>query len=523
MNNTTSNGCLFRFFNGGVQVDSWGITPAYRVSEYTGMQGKTCDEYVLTVPASQIGVPIDFTMSPMIVGNSVTDYSFTPYSNICPISGHTGLTAYRTGRNLLDEAALKTYENWSADIAPASSGGSKTTTSNKGFALPGIKAGETYTISFDFGEEFPEFLYFCHAVDGVSDSSTYVTTTGIIKSSHTFTAVDGVYYLRMGLTDSRSSFGVQAAKLHSPMLEPGSSASPYEPYAGESFLVTFPALTANLWDEEWEAGVYDSATGQPSPSTFNIRSKNRIPVRPDTEYFACIGAALKRLKILYYDADGNYLSYEEKDDAAFTTPGNCARIAFSTLNTYGDTYLGDISINFPATATSYVPYSSAVFGGTVDVVTGVLTADRALHDLGDSSWAPVNNNEASRTQGLFAAALPSDAYSVPTYSSTDVPDILSDAFIARPNWYFLSPGRDPGEAAFTQYNKQVYMNWSALSGKTNAEAKAALTGVIACYRLAAPVTFQLDPQTVQMLKGANNLRNDAGDSTVTYVGTEEGE
>ena len=120
----------------------------------------------------------------------------------------------------------------------------------------------------------------------------------------------------------------------------------------------------------------------------------------------------------------------------------------------------------------------------------------------------------------IAAALPGDAYSVPTYSSADIPDILSDTFHARPNWYFLSPGRGPGEAVFSQYNKQVCVNWSALSGKTNEEAKAALTGVIVCYRLATPVTCRLDPQTVRMLKGANNLWNDAGNSTVTYVGTD---
>ena len=190
------------------------------------------------------------------------------------------------------------------------------------------------------------------------------------------------------------------------------------------------------------------------------------------------------------------------------------------LGSTASAYESFFGTSFPVT---WQDEAGTVFGGTVDVVTGVLTADRALHDLGDSSWAPVNNNEASRTQGLFAAALPSDAYSVPAYSSTDIPDILSDAFKTRANWYFLSPGRDPGEAAFSQYNKQVYVNWSALSGKTNEEAKAALTGVIVCYRLAAPVICQLDPQAVRMLRGSNNLWNDAGDSTVTYIGTEEGE
>ena len=48
-------------------------------------------------------------------------------------------------------------------------------------------------------------------------------------------------------------------------------------------------------------------------------------------------------------------------------------------------------------------------------------------------------------------------------------------------------------------------------------------GAQVVYELATPQTYQLTPQTVRMLKGANNLWNDAGNSTVTYVGTEPGE
>ena len=42
------------------------------------------------------------TWKPMIRLSSVTDDTFAPYSNICPISGHTGCDVVRTGKNLLN-------------------------------------------------------------------------------------------------------------------------------------------------------------------------------------------------------------------------------------------------------------------------------------------------------------------------------------------------------------------------------------------------------------------------------------
>ena len=50
---------------------------------------------------------------PMIRLSSVTDATFAPYSNICPISGHTSATVTRTGANVWDEV----WESGSINIA----------------------------------------------------------------------------------------------------------------------------------------------------------------------------------------------------------------------------------------------------------------------------------------------------------------------------------------------------------------------------------------------------------------------
>lgn len=47
--------------------------------------------------------PSSLVIKPMIRLSSVSDATFAPYSNLCPISGRTGGTVYRTGVNVWDE------------------------------------------------------------------------------------------------------------------------------------------------------------------------------------------------------------------------------------------------------------------------------------------------------------------------------------------------------------------------------------------------------------------------------------
>ena len=98
-----TNNVVFRFYSGGTIVESWILNSVNRVSEYSGMQGKACDAYAIWVEAGYVA---DMTISPMIVENSVTDYNYVPYSNICPISGRTGLSVYVSPTQDPDDATV---------------------------------------------------------------------------------------------------------------------------------------------------------------------------------------------------------------------------------------------------------------------------------------------------------------------------------------------------------------------------------------------------------------------------------
>ena len=83
----------------------------------------------------------------------------------------------------------------------------------------------------------------------------------------------------------------------------------------------------NLWDEEWELGLYSNVDGSKANSTTNIRSKNYIPCLPNTNYYfkANVGN-----RVCFYDKNKNFILIDyDKQNAIFTTPSNCYYITFN--------------------------------------------------------------------------------------------------------------------------------------------------------------------------------------------------
>lgn len=107
----------------------------------------------------------------------------------------------------------------------------------------------------------------------------------------------------------------------------------------------------NQWDEEWEGGSLDTATGIPSTvgSQTRIRSKNFIPViAGQTYYFTNLhGGISDGLVTVFYDADKNYIegAWRTGSYLPFIVPSGARYMKFNTGDAYGGTYRGDICIN----------------------------------------------------------------------------------------------------------------------------------------------------------------------------------
>lgn len=161
----------------------------------------------------------------------------------------------------------------------------------------------------------------------------------------------------------------------------------------------------------------------------------------------------------------------------------------------GDTY----DITFPSEA-------GTVYGGTLNVTTGVLTVDMAIVDMGTLNWmyysaqkrivAEVNSGKpANDNIGLDGAC---SVYKVVNTSYRLAPDksvVIGNNFIS--NSY----------AAMVVHDEDY----------TDAETfKTAVSGQTLVFPIRTPVTYQLTPTEVTTLLGTNNVWADTGDSTVEY-------
>lgn len=131
---------------------------------------------------------------------------------------------------------------------------------------------------------------------------------------------------------------------------------------------------ANVWDEEWENGTFNTITGENiNNSTVNvqIRSKNFIPILPNVQYRFIIPNSAGWF--IFFDKDGNVINNPNVIRSSGTsTSGNSVAInngviftvnepnvrytRFYMTSAYPSTYNHDIAINYPSTDTNYHAY-----------------------------------------------------------------------------------------------------------------------------------------------------------------------
>lgn len=142
--------------------------------------------------------------------------------------------------------------------------------------------------------------------------------------------------------------------------------SPQNPYVigGHTGINVYQRAT-NLWDEQWEEGAYNSNNGNKINYNNRIRSKNFIPVAPNSQYFVS-KANWGVISIYRYDKNKNYLGTTNVINSVFTTSSDCYFVNFNTGANSGSTYTNDISINYPSTVRGYYAY----IGDTVNVLFG---------------------------------------------------------------------------------------------------------------------------------------------------------
>ena len=262
----------------------------------------------------------------------------------------------------------------------------------------------------------------------------------------------------------------------------------------------------NQWDEEWELGSYDVATGSPLSGSDNIRSKSTsyIRVLPNTTY--CFFRSGFAGNVLEYDENDNFIKvFPTQTNYNFTTSPNAHHIRFYMGSAYGTTYNHDICINFHYDGErdgEYEPYNSETyacddvelrgipqldennnlaFEGDEYASDGNVTRKYGTVDLGTLEWvkadwvfyAIVPNmslTDTNRNKGRICTKYPTDTQEAITQNT------MNDKTILRKQGY-------------------IYVRDSSYSESTSSQFKSAMSGVYLVYELATPTDENSIPFT----------------------------
>lgn len=273
----------------------------------------------------------------------------------------------------------------------------------------------------------------------------------------------------------------------------------------------------NIWDEVWENGTINSTTGEDEPNANYIRSKNYIPIQPSTNYYYKTSAALR---LIYYGKGFEFVGIANANNGVVESPANAYYVRFyPNSSTYGSTYKNDISINYPSTNTNYnkfgtthnIPFNQTIYGGVLDVLSGVLTVTHGLITFDGSSdeiWSYSTDSGTGRRR-VFIAINGAKPNSINLISNMLVTQGVVSGY--PDEWKCSFNGNStPSLIIGVDTSISSASDWTAYISSHN---------LVIVYELVTPTTIQLTPTEVKTILGQNNIFADCGDIDLKYLET----
>ena len=186
----------------------------------------------------------NIVFKPMIRKSSVTDATYEPYSNICPISGWDAVKVARTGKNLLSNSVRSkstfgvTFTvNPDRSITIATDGAS-TGRANLYYSGELHLPPSDYYLSIGNGNAFAtKQCYFELQIHRVAtNSNDYINTKGVSGRAFALNEGDYIKQIYFSVISGETVNGTIY-----PQIEIGSTATTYEPYPGEIYDITLPS------------------------------------------------------------------------------------------------------------------------------------------------------------------------------------------------------------------------------------------------------------------------------------------
>ena len=441
---------------------------------------------------------------------------YAPYSNICPITGHTGANVVGTGKNLFD-ASTQIHGYFAVN--------SLDITSNEAYRTVELylKAG-TYTLTVVWDAT-------AQILRKYADGEIYIL--GVPTNSMTFTTTtDGLFAMCFRRTDSATISGTVNIQI-----EQGSTATSYEAYNGTTIPITFPELSKNRFNE-----VFRQGSSLDLGLTSRIVSANTIYVKAGETYTFSSNNYTNFYYVLNSSPnstlpfDGNNYSYcgtsESWVQTAITfTATHDGYVSIVVRKPDSSTIIpsdvASVKMQFEqgSTATSYEPYTSTVYGCTLTHEDGEwkLRVDRA-----DKLITQIIEGGKMAYRSGYARAYLGQQLEYPAPTGT-ITNFLCDT-IQPKNIYSVS---DNGIYIYSQQYMALSVSFDLINGYSDVGDNSNYINAInqflsdnnihIVYELATPIEYTLtESQALTLLKGENNIWVDDSDSLeLTYYAKAE--
>lgn len=256
-NSFASNSCTVYFVRDNTNVHYWGMASVNRVaSGWTDSGNENVNKIIVVVEAS---TSVNGTISPMLVALTETDLNYSPYSNVCPITGWTGVNVTRAGKNLFtgNEKTINvtngtlTFQNGKITRASTNAvaitnvvpSGNMTEMGMDLRLFPGTYIFKIYDLEGDVTSEQPY-------VEVINDDGTIVTQT--YNTPFTLTQRAKLYSIKTNYT----LLSANQTMSFKPVLERSSTSDSYEPYNGTTYPVSWQTEAGTVY-----GGNLDVTTG----------------------------------------------------------------------------------------------------------------------------------------------------------------------------------------------------------------------------------------------------------------------
>lgn len=267
----------------------------------------------------------------------------------------------------------------------------------------------------------------------------------------------------------------------------------------------------NLWDEEWENGAYSTQDGTAIINSNRIRSKNLIPVVPNSTYYVSAPSSYGDINVHYFDSDKKFISCAyNKRESTFVTPSNCHYILWNNVTNNVTTYNHDICINLswdgerdgeyePYVKHSYPLDSSLTLRGIPKLSTdgklyydgdhyksdGTVERRYGIVDLGTLDWDRIANPFPSLSETYLFVNIGQtiDGNAIADYSEKRITPLYKNVIVYT---HF-----DNDKSIGYIYEKRIAIRDDSYTDA--ASFKAAMSGVYLVYELAEPTTEEAQP------------------------------